>query len=1046
MADLTQIVITAQDRTQAAFGSVGARLDALKGSTVAIASSMAALAGAVSVGAIAAWAEDVIAAASALDDLADATGSTVESLSKLSNIAKVSGADFATIDAAIKKLAVGMAGVDEESSKAGKALALLGIQARDPAEALQEVALSFAKFADGPEKAALAVQIFGKAGANLLPILKDIAANQDIASTVTTKQAADAELLEKAWRRLGIEGNTLKNVLLSEIVPALTTIVTSFNEARKAGMGFFEALKNTGNYDLIGTQKQLMDLETQISKAEQSVAKYIERGDKGLASQLQPKIEEMKRQAALLQSVVNQLVSKLPDRVPAADLPKAPVLEAKAAAAKKVADTSREAAAAVREWKEQEDALADAASRYSKIQDDLAKGISAMQADLAAYVDKQSEAVRQYDEQTRAIGATEQELNALELARQAEIRDMRLLAGWGEDAIRIYDEWAAAIGRRNAKLTDDAGRAAEKKFAEDWARTAERIGDGLTDAFMRAAESGRDFFKSLASDLTRMFSQLVLRPIVQGVLAPLAGGITSSLYGGGASASGLGSGGMGSYLQTGQSLFNLGGASASAYGAGVGFATSGVGSSLGLSAAFTDVAAGGAFATSSVMTGAGTALAGLAAAAPYIAAVVAIAYALYEAFGQQPGAPKLGGYAAAGDIMPWNRTDQFTNGGFQPGHFTPDQMDAALQPVVSEWVKGTAATIKALGGSAVGIGFDLGIDKDPGGDAANRLGIRANVNGKQVYNYFSGDDALGRDDATLQAAIELESKRALVAALQASDLPASIAAVFDTAVPESMTAGAIDNLMAFGAAMKLIIDTISGDVLTDATKVWTDAQKDSSDRLRDMGDEVVRLANEMDGSTASMQALASASLTYRNAVVQVLVAIRQVAQQAQAMQASLVQTIQTDGMDQFSAFNFWTAFANQQALGLGSATSAEDVGAIADSVYSAVGTAFAALPEDVREAYKPALLEFLSEFGSGVEQALTNVRNATVAGTESPFAAAQSALDGAAGKFDQASGSMQSASATQLQAAQISLDAANINLQAANTPLVVRLAGSEVNG
>ncbi len=1059
MADLTQIVITAQDRTQAAFASVGSKLESIKTSSIAVASSMAGLAGALGVGVMAAWAKETIAAASALDDLADATGASVESLSKLANIARVSGADFGTIDAAVKKLAVGMAGVDEETGKAGKALAALGINTRDPAQAMEELARTFAQFQDGPEKAAYAVAIFGKAGASLLPILKDIAENSQVAGTVTGEMAKEAEKLEKAMRSLSVQAGGFKAALLGEIVPALNEWIDSTRKAHDAGLGWFKSL-DIGTTYADRLQPRIEQLAANIEKAKANLK--TEPGYDGIMGLFKTTPEElasMNREMAVLLGMLAKAQQGLnadkTDRylmgqqgAPSgylARMPKPPSADDNAKV-KKAADTWNEFAAAIKAVYENALAWEVAGQQIEKQQADIAAAVADGNTAMAVYVDKQGEVVRAYEDQTDAIGATAEQLNAIELARQAEIRDLRLLAGWGDDAVRIYDEWAAAIGRRNAKLADDAGRAAERKFAEDWARTAERIGDQLTDSFMRAAESGKDFFKVLARDLQNMFSQLVLRPIVQGVLAPLAGGITSSLYGGGVSAQGLGGGGIGSYVQAGQNLFGLGSASSAAYGAAVGFSTSSMGASMGLSAAFTDVAAGGAFATSSVMTGAGTALAGLAAAAPYIAAVVAIAYALYQAFGQEPGGPKVGGYAAAGDIAAWNRTDQFSGGTFMPGHFTPDAMDAALQPVVNEWVKGTAATIKALGGSAVGIGYDLGIDKDPNGDAANRLGIRAMVGGRQVYNYWSGDSALGRDDATLQAAIELESKRALVAALKASDLPAQIAAVFDTVTPETMSNGAIDNLMAFGAAMKSVIDSISGDVLTDATKIWTDAQKDSSDRLRDMGSEVVRLAAEMDGTTESMQALATASQSYRNAVVQVLVAIRSVAQQAQAMQASLVESIQTSGFDSWEQFNYLIGKANALASGLGAATSPEDVGAISEGVYEAISQAFGALPDDAKGAYKEALLGFLSSFGDAVEASLKRIRDQTAGGTESPFAAADAALTSAAAKFDAAASATTSAANTQLQAANIQLQAANTSLQAATTPIVLHLAGSEVNG
>jgi hypothetical protein len=103
----------------------------------------------------------------------------------------------------------------------------------------------------------------------------------------------------------------------------------------------------------------------------------------------------------------------------------------------------------------------------------------------------------------------------------------------------------------------------------------------------------------------------------------------------------------------------------------------------------------------------------------------------------------------------------------------------------------------------------------------------------------------------------------------------------------------------------------------------------------------------MDGSTASMQELAGASQTFRQAVTQVLIAIRSVAQQAQGMQASLVESITTYGFTPGQSFNYFVQQANQQALGLGTATSPEQVSAITTAVYGYIGQAFSSLPDEL---------------------------------------------------------------------------------------------------
>lgn len=1005
------VLVSEAGKAEQAIKKIGAEAEK---SSVAASKFGAALGAFAAAGAIAlgALVKQTISTAAALDDLSESTGSSVEALSALGNSMAVSGVDFGTFQVLTNKLAVALSGVDDEGGKAAKALAALGVKSKDPAVAMKELALALDKYADGANKAALMTDIFGRGAAQYTGAMKDLARDSEQAATITTNFAAEAEALQKELAKARIEVEALAVSISGPLVSAFTSLLQMGRTAGVAGIfawaGITPEDQQNVRAELDKTDAKIRTLkETIAALSSDSVAAKINRllSPEDLAA-ANAQLATMQARYAELLRLSNASFSS-DSRVDRPDAPSGP--SGSTTKVKKAADTWNEFAAAIKRVHDNAENWAKTELEIIKQQETLNKAIADGNTSMAVYVDKQSEAVRTYDEQTTAIGKTAEELNALELARQAEIRDMRLLAGWGEDAIRIYDEWAAAIGRRNQALSGEEAKASEKRFVEDWKRSAQQIGDGLTDALLNAAESGRDFFKSLARDLYSMFSNLVLRPIIQGVMAPIAGGAASMLYGGGAGAQGMGGNGPGSLAQNyagGYIKDQLVGYGTNAYTSAVGSGMFGSAAAAYVSPYAATAAYGGAAAE--IMGGAGGLAAGgavmegmaaLAAAAPYIAAVVAVAYALYEAFGQEPGGPKLGGYAASGAITPWDRAE----------HFTPNQLDASLQPVVDAWVKGVGESVAALGGTAGAYGYDLGIDKDPNGQAANRLGIRASVGGKQVYNYWSGDDALGRDDATLQSAIELESKRALVAALRASDLPASIAAVFNTVAPESMSSGAVDNLMAFASAMKAAIDSVSGDVLADATTAWESAQDSSIDRLRTMGEEVVRLSGAMDGSTASMQELASASQTYRQAVAQVLIAIRQVAQQAQQMQGSLVQSIQNWGMTPGQSFNYWTGIANQQALGLATATSPEQVNAIATSTYGAISEAFNALPEDLKEQYRPALLEFLGEFGEGVSQALTNIQSQTIGDTANPFAAVNTALGNAATKFDGAATTQASA-------------------------------------
>lgn len=187
-------------------------------------------------------AKSIIAEAEALNDLADSTGASVEQLSALRNQAYIAGTDIGTLQGALNKLAAGMAGTDEETSKAKDALKALGISTRDPAQAFQEIAQKLATYEDGVNKVGIAVALFGKSGASLLPILKDIADLQDVGATVTKQQADAAENLGKEYRRLTVEATAFKDMLLSGVVPALADTIKAFRIAQGQGAGFFQSL------------------------------------------------------------------------------------------------------------------------------------------------------------------------------------------------------------------------------------------------------------------------------------------------------------------------------------------------------------------------------------------------------------------------------------------------------------------------------------------------------------------------------------------------------------------------------------------------------------------------------------------------------------------------------------------------------------------------------------------------------------------------------------------------------------------------------------
>jgi hypothetical protein len=1005
------------------------------------------LGGVLSVAAITQWAAGVVSAASALDDLAEATGSSVESLSQLANIAKVSGVSFDTIDAAIKKLAVGLAGTDEESTKAGKALALMGIQARDPAEALKEVALKFQTYADGANKAALANAIWKGSGASMISVLKDIAENQGIASTVTAQQAKAAEDLEKSWRRLGVESVTLKNALLDNIVPALTTTITSFNLARAAGMGFFAALKNAGNYDLVGTQKRILEIESEIRKNEKAVQDYAARGMKAPQDTIQKKVDELKKESAFLQSVLNTLVDKMPDRTPQDARPDAPKLPGGSDAKQQIADYRDEILKLNDEMlklsspaggyshliaaneKYQADLLAGKVIKTEEVQrmmrtavalDELvistkkwadaekeageyAKQVAKDRADYEKSVTDSQDAVR------LLVGNLEQEVATLGLSNAQRELSINLLKLESSGLDKNSQEYADLEQRIRAAADAKEVFSAQKTLADDFKKTADSIADSLTDALLRGFESGKDFGKNFVDTLYNLFRTLVLKPVIQAIVAPVAGGVSSLVSGGASASSG------GGLLSAGGSLLgglgNFGG----------GF--SGALTNIGVEGLIGGTATN--FAGIAGSLGAGNIMGAVGLAAPYLMAAVAIGSLVKGFLDSKRGGPKTGGYGSAGSIAGVNRNDLFT----------PNQSDVTASTIAQTTLSAYKQTIAALGGSGAA-GFDLGFNSDPQGTAPNQLGVRATVNGRQVYSYSAGE-SLGRDDAALEAAINTESKRALLAALQASDLPDQIAAVFDAVQASSASADMIDKLLSFGSAMKVVVDAIGGDVTVDAQAAWEKSQRTAVDVLSDMASEVMRLAGNVDGSVESMQALASATTDYRSAVVQTLVAIKQISSQVDDMFSATRDSLTSFGLTPEQMFKRYMDDADTATALLATAKDPTTIGNLAARINADINNAFGALGDDAKGSNQSGLLAYLDQVSELAQARLNTAWDEVGAGSKDPFAAANKALDDAAGKFAAAVG-------IQAQASERIYQASENYLRASQMPLTLQMATAEV--
>lgn len=171
---ITKIILSAVDRTKAAFTSVKGGLDSLGNSAVGLNSAIASIFAGLSVIKIAGDFKQLIDRMDAAGESAERIGTSTENFTALGYAAKLSASSTEELEDGLLKLSRSL---DAAKSGAGpaadafKALRIDPAQFSDPSDALLALSERFAEMPNGVNKTALAMALFGKTGANLIPLL-----------------------------------------------------------------------------------------------------------------------------------------------------------------------------------------------------------------------------------------------------------------------------------------------------------------------------------------------------------------------------------------------------------------------------------------------------------------------------------------------------------------------------------------------------------------------------------------------------------------------------------------------------------------------------------------------------------------------------------------------------------------------------------------------------------------------------------------------------------------------------------------------------------
>lgn len=233
-------------------------------------------------------------AVESLIDISAATGSTVENISALQDVARNAGKDIAVAETALIRLnrALGEAKPDSDASRAFTALGLSveKLKLLDPAEALRQTAVALRGFADDGNKARLVMELTGKSIAEVGPFLKDLAEQGQLNASVTKEQADKAEQFVRALGQYETAAVAARRSLTVQLLPVLTDFIERINAAVAAHGGFIAALKAQNPIEAppVNAIEGLARYRAELERMQEAVAKVGSvRGGTPLADKLQ---------------------------------------------------------------------------------------------------------------------------------------------------------------------------------------------------------------------------------------------------------------------------------------------------------------------------------------------------------------------------------------------------------------------------------------------------------------------------------------------------------------------------------------------------------------------------------------------------------------------------------------------------------------------------------------------------------------------------------------------------------------------------------------
>ena len=428
------------------------------------------------------------------------TGIAVEELSKLKYAADLAGVSHEALTKGLTQLAVNMVSAGTNVGPLAEEFKKLEIKVRNSDDTmkssgtvLSELADKFKDMPDGVDKTNLAVTLFGKKlGAEMIPLLNTGAAGlkamgdeaQSLGLVMGSELAKQSEEFNVNLDRMQKLSGALGIQIASAVIPQLNKFTTQLLDAKKAGLGYMDALVGIGlTNPFKTTEEQIVDLDNEIKKLKAlnaSIDPFVDEGvsDKQIAAlenlkkyyELQQKretgdgIQSAEELAAKRLSTETQLQMKL------AKLDQLRAIESGKISADILDNDTKRTDKQIKNAEKLRDALRnawDATKKEAADAGDKAKELFEKAAN------KRQETTDKVNEKKRSALPVEQQ--------QVEIKDEFDKAISTAESSSLIARYAQAYGRGKSEIAVTAAKDAEKA-AERASNYAEKISDPATSA------------------------------------------------------------------------------------------------------------------------------------------------------------------------------------------------------------------------------------------------------------------------------------------------------------------------------------------------------------------------------------------------------------------------------------------------------------------------------------------------------------------------------------------------------------------------------------